>query len=103
MTVNGVAVPVSHLAYLSPSRSRVAVTAATPTRIVLLGGEPLGEQIVMWWNFIGRTHDEVAGHRREWMEQVEGGMSDGRFGLVDTDLEPIPAPTLPNVRLKERR
>ena len=69
----------------------------------------------MWWNFIGRSHDEIAGYRREWQEQIiqgEGGdgdvvsdgreVADGRFGRVDLDLQPIPAPSLPNVRLKLR-
>ena len=31
-----------------------------PVRAMLLGGEPYDEEIVMWWNFIGRDHDEVA-------------------------------------------
>ena len=35
-------------------------------RVLLLGGEPFAEEIVMWWNFIGRSHDEVAGFRRQW-------------------------------------
>ena len=57
----------------------------------------------MWWNFIGRTHDEIVGFREEWERQVVGGRQvDGRFGVVDVDLEPIPAPALPNVRLKLR-
>jgi hypothetical protein len=31
--------------------------------VLILGGEPLGEQIVMWWNFVARTHDEVVSYR----------------------------------------
>ena len=31
-----------------------------------LGGPPFGEKIVMWWNFIGRDHDEVAAYRAQW-------------------------------------
>ncbi|MEN0086633.1 MAG: pirin family protein [Leifsonia sp.] len=104
VTVNGVAVPVSHLAYLSPGRSRVAVTAATPTRIVLLGGEPLGEQIVMWWNFIGRSHDEIVAFRADWQgEVIAGAEPHGRFGTVEGyDGAPLPAPELPTVRLRPR-
>jgi hypothetical protein len=70
----------------------------------------------MWWNFIGRSHDEIAGYRQEWQEQIashDGAEGEvvadgrevalGRFGVVDLDLQPIPAPALPNVRLKLRQ
>ena len=35
-------------------------------RVLLLGGEPFGEEVVMWWNFIGRSHDEVVAAREAW-------------------------------------
>ncbi len=66
----------------------------------------------MWWNFIGRTHEEVEAFRQEWQDQITAdgavvaaatSVADGRFGVVDHDLPPIPAPVLPNVRLKQRR
>ena len=58
----------------------------------------------MWWNFIGRSHDEVVGFRTQWQADVVGGGSDdGRFGAVrGYDGRPLPAPTLPNVRLRPR-
>lgn len=104
VSVDGVAVPVSHLAYLSPGRTRVAIAAATPTRVVLLGGEPLGEQIVMWWNFVGRSHDEVVAFRSDWQgEVIAGADPHGRFGTVEGyDGAPLPAPELPTVRLRPR-
>ena len=103
-----------------------------PVRLLLLGGPPFGEPIVMWWNFVGRDHDEIVGYREEWQAQVlepdgqsvspddAGGLReesepqcvvrdgqlvrDGRFGRVIGDhLPPIPAPPLPTVRLRERR
>jgi hypothetical protein len=88
------------------------VTAGEEARLLLLGGPPFGEPIVMWWNFIGRSHEEIAGFRQEWQDQITVGddivadgreVAEGRFGRVDLDLQPIPAPVLPNVRLKERR
>jgi quercetin 2,3-dioxygenase len=76
-------------------------------RLLFLGGAPFGEAIVMWWNFVGRSHEEIVEFRREWQEQVVSDsqrMSAGRFGIVPDDhLPPIPAPPLPNGRLKERR
>jgi hypothetical protein len=71
---------------------------------VLLGGEPLGEQIVMWWNFIGRSHDEIVASRADWQSEVIAGADPaGRFGTVaGYDGAPLPAPELPTVRLRPR-
>ena len=52
--------------------------------VLLLGGVPFGEAIVMWWNFIGRSHDEIVEFRRQWQADVIGRDNpDGRFGTVD--------------------
>ena len=60
-----------------------------PVRLLLLGGEPFGESIVMWWNFVGRTHEEVVAFREEWQAQITADgsvvgdsqdVADGRFG-----------------------
>ncbi len=44
--------------------------AREPVRLLLLGGEPFGESIVMWWNFVGRDHDEIVAFREEWQRQI---------------------------------
>ena len=83
---------------------RLENTGDSPARLLLLGGEPLGEQIVMWWNFIGRDHDEVAAFRAQWQaEVIDGADAAGRFGRVAYPGAALPAPALPNVRLKPRR
>ena len=90
------------LAYLAPGQESVELRAGEHgARVILLGGPPFGEQIIMWWNFIGRTHDEVEAFRAEWQERVASG-ADTRFGLFDYDGDPLPAPSLPGVRLKPR-
>ena len=86
---------------------------ARPVRLLLIGGPPFGEAIVMWWNFLGRSHQEIVAFREQWQEQlVRDGevvadsqdVRDGRFGVVVGDhLPPIPAPPLPHARLRERR
>jgi redox-sensitive bicupin YhaK (pirin superfamily) len=76
------------------------VAEAYGARVLVLGGEPFGEEVVMWWNFIGRTSDDVAAARQAW--EAEGP---GRFGVVEGYEGPvsrIPAPALPGVRLKPR-
>ncbi len=114
VTLAGRPVQAGELAYAPPGSVTLRVSAeAGPARVVLLGGEPLGESLVMWWNFVGRSHDEVAGYREEWQAQVADSaevvadsqlVAPGRFGAVLGDhLAPIPAPPLPNLRLRERR
>jgi redox-sensitive bicupin YhaK (pirin superfamily) len=71
-------------------------------RLVVLGGPPFGEEIVMWWNFIGRSHEEVVAARASW------NANEARFGHVDGYVPRaegswwIPAPELPGVRLRPR-
>ena len=85
------------LLYLAPGRSEITVDAAGPARLFLLGGEPFDEPLVMWWNFVARSHEEIVQARDEWM--AEGS----RFGVVDGCMhEALPAPAMPTVRLKAR-
>ena len=66
----------------------------------------------MWWNFVGRDHDEIVSAREDWMAQITDNSGtiqdtsesfDGRFGIVvDDHLPPVPAPALPNATLKPR-
>jgi redox-sensitive bicupin YhaK (pirin superfamily) len=97
VTVDGVAVPIWHLAYVAPGRSELTIESSTDARILLIGGEPFDERIVMWWNFIGRSHEEIVEFRDQWQA---GG---DRFGVVTGYAgSRLPAPELPNVRLKPR-
>jgi redox-sensitive bicupin YhaK (pirin superfamily) len=104
-TLQGVAIPNAHLGFAPAGTDELVIEAgAEPLRALLIGGEPLGEQIVMWWNFVGRSHDEVVAFREQWQAEVIGGTNrDGRFGAIDGyDGSPLPAPELPNVRLRPR-
>jgi quercetin 2,3-dioxygenase len=106
LTVAGVETKQHDLAYVPPGSAALTLTSYDePVRMLLLGGPPFGEPIVMWWNLVARTHDEVVAWRDDWQRQItDTGLVDGRFGVpVGDELAPIPAPPLPNVRLKERR
>ncbi len=67
-------------------------------RILILGGEPLGEPLHMWWNFVGRSRDEIAQASRDWAAYVEtdarSASGTARFDRVASKLAPIPAPAL---------
>jgi redox-sensitive bicupin YhaK (pirin superfamily) len=84
--------------YLEPGRDSVDLVASRDSTVLLIGGEPFTEPLVMWWNFIGRTHEDIEQARQEWEQQNE------RFGQVEGhDGKLIPAPPLPHVRLRPRR
>ncbi len=58
-------------------------------RLLLLGGEPLGERVQMWWNFVARDREEITRAWREWEQRTD------RFGSVPSTLERIEAPRPP--------
>jgi redox-sensitive bicupin YhaK (pirin superfamily) len=94
--VQGEGVPRSALAYLGRGSRELALSSSDGARVLLLGGVPFGEELVMWWNFVGRDHDEIATAREDW----EAGR---RFPpVVDRPGERLPAPALPLTRLKPR-
>jgi redox-sensitive bicupin YhaK (pirin superfamily) len=102
LTVGDEALKAHELGYLEPGRDEIEIAAAEDALLLLLGGPPFGEQIVMWWNFIGRDHDEVAGYRAQWQHLLEAG-ADDRFSLpADDPQPPLPAPVLPNARMVKR-
>lgn len=113
LTVDGHPVAKDHLAYLPAGRSTLTLAAGVePLRLLLIGGEPLGEQIVMWWNFVGRSHDEIVTYRAQWQTEIGAedapaaagtGSAGLRFGTFpEGEPAPLPAPALPNVRLRPR-
>lgn len=90
-----VALEPGSLLYLPPGHQDVSVAAADGTTLILLGGVPLGESLLMWWNFVARTPDEIAAAAARWRE--------GRFGEVGGYAgEPLAAPPLDPRRLIRR-
>ncbi|WP_369186054.1 pirin family protein [Streptomyces sp. Y1] len=87
------------LGHLSPGPTTLTLTNPTPTeaRAILLGGTPFDEQLVMWWNFIGRSHEDIAEARAAWQA------ASPRFGAVEGyPGDRLPAPELPGTPLKPR-
>lgn len=78
-----------HLVYLARGHSELALDAQGPARLLLLGGEPFESEVLMWWNFVARTRDEVDAARAEWATDGE------RFGETGSSLARIPAPPTP--------
>lgn len=66
------------LYYLEPGRGSLALKGAS--RVLLLGGPPFPETILMWWNFVARTPEEIATARQEWEEGSAFGVVRGYDG-----------------------
>ena len=76
----------------------MTLAAGGAARVLILGGEPLGEPLYMWWNFVGRSREEIAQAAQDWAAYVETGAraTEGtdRFTRVSSTLAPIAAPAL---------
>lgn len=98
---DGTTLTVADLGYQGPGRFglRLRSVGDRPARALLLGGAPFPEQLVMWWNFVGRSHDDIVSYRQLWEDR------DDRFGDVDGyrgRVNRLPAPPLPTTRLRAR-
>ena len=101
VAVAGTPVDVADLAFQSAGTGRLTITnrGADPARVLLLGGPPFPEQLVMWWNFVGRSHDDIVTYRQMWADHSS------RFGDVDGyrgHTQRLPAPPLPKATLRPR-
>ncbi|MFI6638476.1 pirin family protein [Streptomyces sp. NPDC050504] len=94
--VDGVALLPGSMLYLGCGRTELPLRAISDAGLMLLGGEPFEEELIMWWNFIGRSQEDIEEARRDWMEGTRFGEVKGYEGA------PIPAPALPPVALKPR-
>ena len=84
------------LLYLPPGRESAGIAARAGARLLLLGGEPLGETLLMWWNFVGRTPDDITAAARDWATGQRFGEVTGYRGA------PLAAPPLDPVRLARK-
>lgn len=99
--VDGTRLAPTELGYRAAGSDQLTIVNPNPApaRTMLLGGVPFTEPVLMWWNFIGRTHEEIIEFRQEWeAESARFGHVDGYRGRVTR----LPAPPMPTVRLKPR-
>ncbi len=105
-TADDTPVTPGNLVYLGDGRTNLRIEAETGARLFLLGGEPFADELVMWWNFVARSHEEIVAAREAWMTgaAIAGTPPDGdRFGAVNGYEGPaLPAPEMPTTRLKAR-
>jgi quercetin 2,3-dioxygenase len=94
--VGGARLGPGSLLYLGDGLTTLAVAAGEPSRLFLLGGEPFEDPLVMWWNFVARSDEEIRAAREDWMAGRRFGEVHGYAG------DALPAPALPTTRLKRR-
>lgn len=104
-TLESESLAIGELAYFNPGHAGLTIEnlGADEATLIVIGGEPFTEQLVMWWNFIGRSHDEIVGWRETWNTERETAVANGVFGQFSDEVGSwIPAPDLPNVTLRAR-
>ncbi len=94
VTIDGDELSVGSMLYLGTGRALLEFSSTPGAAFMLLGGVPFEEEIVMWWNFVARSNDEIAAAREAWTSGTTFGDVAGYDGYR------LPAPKLPPGRLK---
>ncbi|MCL6241587.1 MULTISPECIES: pirin family protein [Acinetobacter] len=90
-TINGHELNEDNMVVLEPGLTQVKIDLHAGGRVLLLGGEPFESPILLWWNFVGRTQEELNIAREQWINQDE------RFGSIpDYDGPRLEAPAFPD-------
>jgi quercetin 2,3-dioxygenase len=78
------------LAYLGRGRHHLDLATTAPARVLLLGGEPFPEPILMWWNFVARTREEITSAYEAWSADPAARFGDVASPLPPTGVGPPP-------------
>ncbi|TCM62797.1 hypothetical protein EC844_12341 [Acinetobacter calcoaceticus] len=74
--LNGQELDDAHIMLLEPGLTSMRLNLPAQSRVILVGGVPFESPILLWWNFVGRTQEELAIAREDWINQSP------RFGSV---------------------
>jgi redox-sensitive bicupin YhaK (pirin superfamily) len=95
--VEGQLLAAGELLYFGVGHESVTIQADAGVRVLLIGGEPFVEDIILWWNFVARTQAEMTQARADWVAESE------RFGTVahlDAAGSRLIAPSLDGIQIK---
>ncbi len=95
--VDGETLAPGTLLYFGTGRVALAVDSAAASRLLVIGGRPFGEELILWWNFVARTTEEMEIATRDWNEGRRFGQVKGARGA------PLIAPDLEALRRRESR
>ena len=75
--------------FVEQSRPRITTTA--PSKLMLLGGAPIGERLI-WWNLVSSSQARIDKARADWNASAAAGFKNSAFSLPPDETEHIPAP-----------
>ena len=88
--VNGHELNADNMVVLETGLTEIEVELTEGHRVLLIGGEPFESPILLWWNFVGRTMQDLQQAREDWINH------DARFGEIpDYQGKRLEAPVLP--------
>ncbi len=98
-TVDGESLEAGSLLYFAVGHSSVTMSCEVGARVLMIGGEPFEEDLLLWWNFVGRTQAEIEQARGDWDPRSS------RFGVIDEAIagKRLHAPSLEGIHLKVTR
>ena len=92
--IEGEALAPGTLCFLGTGRETLRIETDAAARLLLLGGEPFAEDVLLWWNFVARSAGEMAQATRDWNHG-------DRFGEVrGTGLPRLVAPAVEGLHLR---
>ncbi|MBS0217680.1 MAG: pirin family protein [Proteobacteria bacterium] len=92
--VGGQEVHDGELLYLGTGRGEIDIETTAAGRLLLIGGTPFGKDVLLWWNFVGRTMEDMTTATDDWN-------AGRRFGKVEgSGLPPLKAPDVSGLHLR---
>jgi redox-sensitive bicupin YhaK (pirin superfamily) len=92
--VEGEALAPGTLLYFDTGRESLRIECDAAARLLLVGGEPFAEDVLLWWNFVGRMAEDMVQATQDWNHG-------DRFGEVPgTKLRRLVAPDVAGLHLR---
>ena len=88
LTIDGQSYGENDFVILDAGSNELTITFHENSHIVMVGGTPMNEPLIIWWNFVARTQAEIEQAREDWINAHE------RFGTVDHPEERLGIPEI---------
>lgn len=85
--IDGQSITMGTLLYLPIGQHHLSISTDAAARFLLIGGEPFQSERIIWWNFVGRSQQEIEQARQDWQHGT-------RFGQVAGFTDRLDAPEL---------